>query len=119
MALVMLGIAFGVLYLFESGLPIHPALILMIGAFSFIIGSVFFDAKGASQLRSLIGGGVIAVSSAFIITAIVGSIMYFIEVESPPGWEAIISSLAVCMVASTVIMEFMIHGLPTRPRHRS
>lgn len=118
MALVMLGIAFGVLYLFESGLPIHPALVLMIGALSFIIGSVFFDAKRASQLRSLIGGGVIAVSSAFIITAIVGSIRYCIEGKLP-GWEVMVSSLAVCMIASTVIIEFMIHGLPTRPRARS
>jgi len=119
MALVMLGIAFGVLYLFESGLPIHPALVLMIGAFSFIIGSVFFDAKGASQLRSLVGGAVLAVSSAFVITAIIGSIRYFIEVESPPGWEIMVSSLAICMVASAVIIQLMIHELPIRSRPRS
>jgi len=118
MALVMLGIAFGVLYLFESGLPIHPALVLMIGAFSFIIGSVFFDAKGASQLRSLIGGGVIAISSAFIITAIIGSIMYCIGGKLP-GWEIMASSLAVCMVASAVIIQLMIHELPIRSRPRS
>ncbi|UZE92063.1 MAG: heat-shock protein [Methanosarcinales archaeon] len=118
MALVMLGIAFGVLYLFESGLPIHPALVLMIGAFSFIIGSVFFDAKGASQLRSLIGGGVIAISSAFIITAIIGSIMYCIGGKLP-GWEIMVSSLAVCMVASAVIIQLMIHELPIRSRPRS
>ncbi len=118
MALVMLGIAFGVLYLFESGLPIHPALILMIGALSFIIGSVFFDAKGASQLRSLIGGAVLAVSSAFVITAIIGSIKYCIGGKLP-GWEIMVSSLAVCMVASAVIIQLMIHELPIRSRPRS
>jgi len=118
MALVILGIAFGVLYLFESKeLLIPPALILMIGALSFIIGSVFLDTKGASQLRSLIGGGVIAISSAFIITAIVSGVKYCIEYK--PTWQITVSSLAVCMVASAVIIQLMIHELPIRSRPRS
>lgn len=118
-ALVMLGIAFGVIYMVESGSPIHPAIVLMIGAVSFIMGSAFFDSIGADQVKSLIGGGVIALSSTFVIVSIAGSIMYTIYGvnDSPfPGWETLVSMLAVCMVASTIILKFILNQLLALPR---
>ena len=115
MALVMLGIALGIIYMSKCGSPIHPALMLMIGAISFIMGSAFFDSRGADQVKSLIGGGVIALSSTFVIVSIAGSIMYAIygvnDSPFPYGWETLVSMLAVCMVASMIILEFVLYRL--------
>ena len=119
-ALVMLGIAFGVIYMDRYGSPIHPALVLMIGAVSFIIGSAFFDSRGADQVRSLIGGGVIALSSTFVIVSIAGSVMYAIygvnDSPFPYGWETMVSALSVCMVASMIILKFILNQLSALPR---
>ncbi|MDI6860288.1 MAG: hypothetical protein QMC85_07320 [Methanocellales archaeon] len=115
MALVMLGIALGIIYMSKCGSPIHPALMLMIGAISFIMGSAFFDSRGADQVKSLIGGGVIALSSTFVIVSIAGSVMYAIygvnDSPFPYGWETLVSMLAVCMVASMIILEFVLYRL--------
>ncbi|MDD2666164.1 MAG: hypothetical protein PHQ37_04200 [Methanocellales archaeon] len=115
MALVMLGIAFGIIYMFESEKsPIHPAFVLMIGAISFIMGSAFFNSRGAHQLKSLIGGGVIGFSSTFVIVSIVGSIRYAYAIYGTtggPSWEMLVSMLAVCMVASMIILEFVLYRL--------
>lgn len=115
MALVMLGIALGIIYMSKCGSPIHPALMLMIGAISFIMGSAFFDSRGADQVKSLIGGGVIALSSTFVIVSIAGSVMYAIygvnDSPFPYSWETLVSMLAVCMVASMIILEFVLYRL--------
>lgn len=114
-ALVMLGIAFGVIYMASYGSPIHPAIVLMIGAISFILGSAFFDTRGAGQALSLGGGGIIAVSSTFVITAIIGGIQYGLDGRLP-GWYTLISMLAVCMVASMIILKFILNQLSALPR---
>ena len=125
MALVMLGIALGIIYISvarRSPIPLY--LVLMIGAISFIMGSAFFDSRGADQVKSLIGGGVIALSSTFTITAMIGGVLYILHIndiikdnlgeslkETYPGWGAMISMLAVCMVASMIILEFVLYRL--------
>lgn len=115
MAMVMLGIAFGIIYMFEfENSPIHPAFVLMIGAISFIMGSAFFNSRGAHQLKSLIGGGVIGISSTFVIVSIAGSIRYADAIygtNDGPSWEMLVSMLAVCMIASMFILEFVLYRL--------
>ncbi len=112
MALVMLGIAFGIIYMFESEKsPIPLAFVLMIGAISFIMGSAFFNSRGAHQLKSLIGGGVIGISSTFVIVSIAGSIKYAYGTSDGPNWEMLVSMLAFCMVASMIILEFVLYKL--------
>ncbi len=111
----MLGIVFGVIYIVEFGSPIHPAIMLMIGAISFILGSAFFDTRGAGQALSLVGGGVIAVSSTFVITAVFGGILYGLDGRLQGWeWETLVSMLAVCMIASVIILKFI---LPPQSRH--
>jgi len=112
MALVMVGIAFGIIYMFESeNSPIHPAFVLMIGAISFIMGSAFFNSRDANQLKSLVGGGAIGISSTFVIVSIAGGIKYVYDPSDGPNWEMLVSILAVCMVASTIILEFVLYRL--------
>ena len=115
MALVMLGIAFGIIYMFEFGnSPIHPAFVLMIGAVSFIMGSAFFNSRGANKLNSLIGGGVIGISSTFVIVSKAGRIRYayaIYGINDGPSWEMLVSMLAVCMVASMILLEFVLYRL--------
>ncbi|MDI6640658.1 MAG: hypothetical protein QMD78_07540, partial [Methanocellales archaeon] len=57
----------------------------------------------------------IALSSTFVIISIAGSVMYAIygvnDSPFPYGWETLVSMLAVCMVASMIILEFVLYRL--------
>ncbi|MDD2778393.1 MAG: hypothetical protein PHI16_05860, partial [Methanocellales archaeon] len=57
---------------------------------------------------------VIGTSSTFVIVSIVGGIRYAYAIygtSDGPSWEMLVSMLAVCMVASMIILEFVLYRL--------
>ncbi len=107
MALLMLGLAFGLIYMDKKGTPIPDQYLLLIFAITFIIGSVFFEKQKFNRITSLIYGGLFSASVTFVITAIVGGLIYITKTRDLPATSVMISALAVCMIISMVITNVL------------
>ncbi|MDY6964743.1 MAG: heat-shock protein [Halobacteriota archaeon] len=107
LAFLMLGIAFGLMYIFEDGTPIPYSYLLLIFALSFIVGSVLFEKQSFNRTFPLIFGGLFSFFATFIIAAIVGGIRYIFYNFTDFEAEIIISALAVCMIISMVIINIL------------
>lgn len=114
MALLMLGMSFGLIYFSREWNNIKPWLpaIPMLLAVFFIICTVFFDGRGVGRVESLLLGGVFAIIAVFITTVIAGAISYIwsqpgelLKASGGPEW--IISALAACMIISMIILNIL------------
>ncbi len=105
----MVGMAMGIMQMVSTkDSPIPLALILLIFAVIFIIGSVFFEKRGADQVGSLAGGGFVSVVATFGLMSFFGGISFaFTDAFLALGWEKLVSALAVCMIASMLIVKFL------------
>ncbi|MEM2925214.1 MAG: hypothetical protein QXJ68_05950 [Methanocellales archaeon] len=112
-SMLILFVAFGLMYIFENKeSPISIPLLLLLIATSFIVGSAYFDKKGAHSIYSLIGGAIVSASATFIITSVIGGIRYLLtnlSTGSIPPLESIISVIALLMIASLVILRIIIY----------
>ncbi|TGC07034.1 heat-shock protein [Methanolobus halotolerans] len=113
LAVFMIGVAMGIMRLASTGSPSVPLpIILLIFAVIFIAGSVYFENRGADYVGSMIGGGIASFAATFSATAFFTGIRYAMEGGiSTLGWEQIISALAICMVASMLIIRMLQHKL--------
>ncbi len=111
MAVFMVGIAFGLMSMSQSGsIPVPIALMLLFFAVIFIAGSVFFESRGADYMGSLVGGAIAALTATFSATAFLSGVIYALELGiSEIDWEQVISALAVCMIASMFLIRFLQH----------
>ncbi|MEM2934255.1 MAG: hypothetical protein QXQ02_04190 [Halobacteria archaeon] len=108
-SMLILFVAFGLMFIFENGeSPISLPLLLLLIAMSFIVGSAYFDRKGAHIIYSLIGGAIVSASATFIITSVIGGIRYLLTPSIPP-LEIIVSVIALLMIASMVILRIIIY----------
>lgn len=106
MALAMMLIAFGFMYLFSANaeLNVPTAVFLIVFAISFIIAAILLERSGISQVSSLIGGMAVALCATILVVALVSGI-YFIQkamlytVDS----NTILTGFAICLIASLVI----------------
>jgi hypothetical protein len=105
----MIGMALGIMQMVSTKeSPIPLALILLIFAILFIVGSVFFERRGADQMGSLVGGGFVSLVATFALLAFFGGIRFvFTDAFLNLGWEKLVSALAVCMIASMLIVKFL------------
>ena len=113
MAVFMIGVALGIIHILDTGSsPMPIALMLLIFAVVFITGSVFFEERGADHTGALIGGCIAAFAATFAAVSFFSGIAYvFNGGANTLGWEQIISALALCMVASMVIIRMLSHKL--------
>jgi len=112
MSLAMISVALGIIYLFETGLPMPAALIFLILAVLFILGTTFFEGRGAVHPWSLIGGAVSSIAVTFIVISIVGGILYVVTGGvSAIHPETILYSLSACMIVSMVTLKFASYKL--------
>jgi hypothetical protein len=111
MAVFMIGVAFGLMSMAKSvSPPVSTAVILLIFAVIFIAGSVFFESRGADYMGSLVGGAIAALTATFSITAFYSGIRYALEGGiTEIGLDQVISALAVCMVASMLLIRVLQH----------
>nr|WP_209682479.1 heat-shock protein [Methanohalophilus levihalophilus] len=109
LAIFMIGMAMGIMQMASTkASPIPIAVILLIFAVIFIIGSVFFERRGADQIGSLAGGGFISMIATFALLSFFGGISFaFTDAFLSLGWEKLVSALAVCMIASMLIVKFL------------
>lgn len=111
-SLVILIVAFGLMFIYTSGIPISIPLLLLLIAMSFIVGSAYFDKKGAHSIYSLIGGAIVSASATFIITTLIGGIIYIFTASKPP-LESIVSVIALLMITSLVVLRVISYQVRT------
>ncbi len=113
MAIFMIGVALGIMQIFSTGSsPMPISLILLIFAVIFIIGSVFFESRNVDQVNSMIGGMIISFVLTFSIISFFGGINFLLSGGiGTLGWDRMISALAVCMVASMVIVKMLLYRM--------
>lgn len=113
MALFMIGVAMGIMTMLSPQYrPLPFAVMLLIFAVIFIAASVFFENRGADHVGSLIGGGIAAFAVTFAVTAFfTGMSFAFQGGIKEIGWERIVSALAICMIASMLIIKGVQHKI--------
>ena len=112
LALGMISIVFGVVRLFaEKGNPVPLPALLMAFAIIFVLGSVFFEGRGADRIGALVGGGIAAVAVSLVMVLICGGVLYLLENGMQTGIDRVVSMLAVCMVLGMVAFNYITHHL--------
>ena len=112
LALGMISIVFGVVRLFaEKGNPVPLPALLMAFAIIFVLGSVFFEERGADRIGALVGGGIAAVAVSLVMVLICGGVLYLLENGMQTGIDRVVSMLAVCMVLGMVAFNYITHHI--------
>ncbi len=111
LALGMISIVFGVIYLFSvsslKDLPVPLPVLLMVFAIIFVLGSVFFEERGAERVGAMVGGGIAAAIVSLILMLICGGVLYLLANGMETGIDKIVSMLAVCMVIGMVAFNYL------------
>jgi len=111
LAFGMISIVFGVVHLFSvsslEDLPVPPPALLMVFAIIFVLGSVFFEERGADRVGALAGGGIAAAIVSLILMLICGGVLYLLTHGMETGIDRIVSMLAVCMVIGMVAFNYL------------
>ena len=108
LAFGMISIVFGVIYI-SSGedLPVPLPVMLMAFAIVFVLGSVFFEDRGADRVGALVGGGIVAAIVSLITMLVCGGVLYLMTNGMNTGIDKIISMLAVCMVLGMAAFSYL------------
>jgi len=115
MAVFMIGVALGIMDMVSaesSRLPLPFPILLLIFAVIFITGSVFFEQRGADHVGSLAGGAIAAFGATFASASFFGGVVYVLNGGiTTIGLGQITSALAICMIASMVIIKTLQYKL--------
>ncbi len=112
MSLTMIAVALGIIYLFDTGLPLPAPVILLVFAIGFILGSVFFERRGAEHPWSLVGGAIASMGMTFLVISIVGGILFVATGNlSAIPVDTVLYSLSACMIVSMVTLNFASYKL--------
>lgn len=112
MALIMICVVFGVIYLLSpSGVNQIPApLILLVFAVVFIYGSVFFEKqRDVDKMYSMVGGVIVALVVTFILITLGNGLYYafFDNGLTDIGFDKLLSSVAIGMIASMIAYNYL------------
>ncbi|MEA3282461.1 MAG: heat-shock protein [Euryarchaeota archaeon] len=108
LALGMISIVFGVIHLSSGGdNPVPTPALLMAFAIVFVLGSVFFEDRGADRVGALVGGGIVAAIVSLITMLVCGGVFYLLTNGMDTGVDKIISMLAVCMVLGMAAFSYL------------
>ncbi|WP_440953462.1 heat-shock protein [Methanococcoides sp. FTZ1] len=109
MSIFMIGMAIGVMNIISTRIsPMPSYMILLIFAVIFIVGSVFFEKRGADQIGALIGGCVVSLASTISIFSFFGGVDFVLNGGlTELGPDRLISALAICMIASMLLVKLL------------
>jgi hypothetical protein len=99
LAVVMMVLALGLIYLFRSGTPLSFPLILVLAAISFVLSTSFFE-------RYEVG----SIMWSLILTLLSGGVMYVFSTREQ-SWEELLSGLAICMIVAMTLLNFLKRSL--------
>lgn len=112
MSFTIITVALGIMYLFETGLPMPAPFIILIFATGFILGNVFLERRGAEYPWSLVGGAIASTILTFIVISLTGGILYVATGGlSAFSLDTVIYSISACMIISMVTLNLASYKL--------
>jgi len=120
LAILMIYIAFGLMFFAKSGNPVQAHVILLFAAVFFIIFTVFYESKEKEKekkgkrkegggYKPLLKGLFLAICTTFAFVAIWSGVNFMQEggIQEIGGLEVFISTLAICMIVSMVFLSML------------
>jgi hypothetical protein len=107
LALVIIVQAMGLIYLFNYGTPLPNSMMLILAAICFVLSASFFERY---EVGSIMWSMLVSLIVTFILTLISGGIIYF-GTMSRPGWEELVSGMAICMIVATTLLNYLKRSL--------
>ena len=108
LAFGMISVVFGVIYLsLGMGIPVPLPALLMAFAIIFVLGSVFFEDRGADRVGALVGGSIVAAIVSLTMMLVCGGVLYLLTNGMETGIDKIVSMLAVCMVIGMAAFSYL------------
>jgi hypothetical protein len=107
LALVMLALALGLIQLFSYGLPLPMPVLLVIVAVSFVLSAAFFERY---EVGSMLWSLLVSLMGSLLVLLLAGGVIYSATAEGP-GWGDILSGLAVCMMVSMILLNYLKQSL--------
>jgi len=107
LSMIMIALAMGLIYLFRYGSSLPISIILILAAVSFVLAASFFERY---EVGSIIWSMLVSIIITLILTLISGGMIYFISL-SRPGWEELLSGLAVSMIVSMTLLNYLKRSL--------
>ncbi|VVB85873.1 Uncharacterised protein [uncultured archaeon] len=119
MAFIMISVAYGITYMFESdsssfpNFPLEPYYILFIFSIGFVLLSVFFEkVRDAVYPYSLLGGAIASAIFTFVVTAAIGGMRYiWAKGFTGLGTDTLVYALSICIILSMVLFNLAKHKL--------
>ncbi len=108
LAFGMISVVFGVIHLSSGGgIPVPLPALLMAFAIVFVLGSVFFEDRGADRVGALVGGSIVAAIVSLTMMLVCGGVLYLLTNGMETGIDKIVSMLAVCMVIGMAAFSYL------------
>ena len=107
LAVVMMVLATGLIYLFRYGPPLSMPVILILGAVAFVLSTSFFERY---EVGSIMWSMLVSLIVTLMLTLLSGGMIYTLSMNKQP-WEELLSGLAVCMIVAMTLLNYLKRSL--------
>ena len=107
LAVVMMVLATGLIYLFRYGPSLSLPVILILGAVAFVLSTSFFERY---EVGSIMWSMLVSLIVTLMLTLLSGGVIYTISMNRQP-WEELLSGLAVCMIVAMTLLNYLKRSL--------
>jgi hypothetical protein len=107
LAMMMMLIALGLIYLSHYGSPLSGPIILVMAAISFILSSSFFERYEVGSIRLSI---MVSIIITLLLILASGGIIYSVSMNRQ-SWEELLSGLAICLIVAMALLNFLKQSL--------
>jgi len=107
LALVMMGLALGLIQLFRYGLSLPQSIILILAAIAFVLSASFFERY---EVGSILWSLLVSLIVTLMLTLLSEGIIYALTMNKLP-WEELLSGLAVSIIVSMTLLNYLKRSL--------
>jgi hypothetical protein len=107
LALCTMVLALGLIYFFRYGLPLEAPILLAVAAISFVLSASFFERY---EVGSIAWSMLVSIIVTIMLTLISGGLIFFASASSL-GWDEILSGMAVCVIVSMTLLNYLKRSL--------
>lgn len=107
LALMMMVLALGLIWLFRYGPSLPPSIILILASVAFVLSASFFERY---EVGSIMWSMLVSLIATLILTLLSGGIIYTFS-QNRQSWEELLSGLAICMMVAMTLLNYLKRSL--------